>query len=56
MAVQQGPLPDIHEVKAMYYDADKDGDFARALKEAQMLRSNGQKVALLAKVDGEGKE
>ena len=53
---QQGPLPDIHEVKAMYYDADKDGDFARALKEAQMLRSNGQKVALLAKVDGEGKE
>ena len=53
---QQGPLPDAKELKTMYYDANTEGDFARVLKEAQKLRSEGQKVALLAKEDGEGKE
>ena len=53
---QQGPLPDTKEITTMYYDAKTEGDFAKVLKEAQKLRAEGHKVALLAKEDGEGKE
>ena len=53
---QQGPLPDTKEITTMYYDANTEGDFANVLKEAQKLRAEGHKVALLAKEDGEGKE
>jgi ATP phosphoribosyltransferase regulatory subunit len=53
---QQGPLPDTKEITTMYYDANTEGDFAKVLKEAQKLRAEGHKVALLAKENGEGKE